>query len=122
MIGGWLVKVVLGVGLLGLAGYELGTPLVMKAKVDGIAHQAADDAGAELLQNRDAGKAEALAEQDATAKGATIPAGGFEVLGDSVVRVTVQKEANSLLLRRWDVTKSWYDVKVTATSQKRGTP
>ena len=121
MISGWLVKILLGFALLGLVAYELGTPLVMKAQVDGIAHEAADDAGVDLLQNHSADRAQALAEQDATAKGGHIPEGGFVVLDDSRVRVTVEKQAGSLLLKRWDVTKSWYDVKVTATSQKRGT-
>ena len=48
MIGGWLVKVVVGIALLGFAVVELGSPLVARAQADDAAHEVANEASFRL--------------------------------------------------------------------------
>ena len=115
MITGWLVKIILGIALVGLAAVELGSPIVMRAQLDGVAHDAADAAELELQSRGDqeAAKAEALRvaeENDATLEEYSVDQAG-------AIKVTVRKEARSFVLKKWSQTKSWYDVKVTVTNE-----
>ena len=114
MITGWLVKIILGIAAVGFLAIELGSPLVMQAQLDGVAHDAADAAGLELRTsgNEDAARAEAARvaeDNDAELK-------AFEVVDPDTARVTVEKDARSFLLKKWDRTESWYDVEKSATS------
>ena len=118
MITGWLVKIILGIAVVGFLVIELGSPVVMQAQLDGIAHDAADAAGLELQNSNDPERAKAEAERVALENDATLE--GFEVESPTKARVTVRKEARSFLLKRWDQTKSWYDVKKSATSADEG--
>lgn len=117
MITGWLVKVVLGIALLGFAGVELGTPLIVRAQLDGVAHDAADDAAFVVRDRGSAEAAEQAAVERAADDGAEVTEFVVEPAGR--VKVTLHKKARSYLLEKWDKTKSWYDVKVTATSEEK---
>jgi len=116
LITGWLVKIILAIALVGFLAVELGSPLVMQAQLDGVAHDAADAAGLELRSSFNADSAKAEAERVARENSAKLES--FELVDETTVRVTVRKGARSFLLKKWDRTKSWYDVKKTATSEE----
>lgn len=119
MITGWLLKMVLTIFLVGFALVEAGSPLVTRAQLDDVAHDAADNAALDLLAHRDADRARATAQEIASEQDATLK--DFAIDSSGKVRVTVEREARSFLLKKWDRTKGWYDVEVTATSTKEGT-
>ncbi|HEX2040048.1 MAG TPA: hypothetical protein VHF47_10000 [Acidimicrobiales bacterium] len=118
MITGWLVKIVLGIALVGFLAIELASPLVMQAQLDGIAHDAADAAGLELRTSANAEVAQAEAARVAQENEATLE--DFSVLEQRKARVTVRKEARSFLLKKWDRMKGWYDIEKSATSAEEG--
>jgi Flp pilus assembly protein TadG len=118
LITGWLVKIILGIALVGFLVIELGSPLVMQAQLDGVAHDAADAAGLELRSSGNAETAQAEAVRVADENDATLE--DFAVVEQAKARVTVRKEARSFLLKKWDRTKSWYEVEKSATSAEEG--
>ena len=115
MITGWLVKIILGIAIVGLGAMEAGSPLIMRAQLDGVAHDAADAAELELNSRGDQEAAKAEAVRVAEENDATLEE--FTIDQQQRVRVTVRKEARSLVLKNWDRTESWYDIKVSATSE-----
>ena len=115
MITGWLVKIILGIALVGLAAVELGSPIVMRAQLDGVAHDAADAAELELQSRGDQEAAKAEATRVAEENNATLEAYSVDQTGN--IKVTVRKEARSFVLKKWSQTESWYDVKVTVTNK-----
>lgn len=117
MISRFLAKVVITIVVLGLASVELGSPLITRFQLDGVASDAASDAAHTLFQTRDAAQSRLAAEQVVAARDATFR--DFQVDGTGAVRVTAGREAPSLLLKRWDRLKSWYDVTVTSTATRR---
>ena len=118
MISGWLVRIVLVIGLVGFVVIDAGSPLIVKAQTDDIAHQAADDSAFELFQSHNPDTAKAVAVQDATGKRATLTDFSIDEAGNT--HVTVVKEARSALFKKWKRLRNWYHVKSTATGQKRG--
>lgn len=118
MIIGWLAKIAITILLLGFAVVELGSPLLTRAQLDGVAHEAADEAGHEVMQSHDTNQARTEAEQVAARAEAALTT--FEVDEQGLVRVTVQRQARSFLLKSWDRTASWYDVSVSATGTRGG--
>lgn len=116
MIAGWLLKIVIGFALVGLAVAEGGSPLVTRAQLDGVAHDAADDAARALQDSRDFGRACQVAQEVAARHDAFIGVGDCKV-AQGEVTVTVHKEAWSLFMKKWDKTQSWYDVAVTVSSK-----
>ena len=114
MISRWLLKLVIGIALVGLVAFELGSPLVTKAILDGQAHDAANDAAHEYFQSHDTDKAQQAASQDAAGDHAKLTR--FAVDDQGVVRVTLSKEAKSYVLHRIDQMKSWYDVTASASA------
>ena len=118
MITGWLVKIILSIALVGVLAIELGSPLVMQAQLDGVAHDAADAAGLELRSNGSQEAAEAEAVRVADENNASLEE--FTMVDADRARVTVRKEARSFLLKKWNRTKSWYDIKKSATSEDEG--
>lgn len=115
MIAGWLVKIILGIAFVGVAAMELGSPLIMRAQLDGVAHDAADAAELELRSRGDQEAAKAAAVEVTDNNDATLEE--FTVDEQGRARVTVRKEARSFLLKKWDRTEKWYDIKVSATSE-----
>jgi len=115
VIAGWLAKIVVVIALLGFAAVELGSPLWTRAQLDGIAHDAADEA-ARIHRNR-AGldDARTVAEERAKRDGAVVTAySGPDNQG--LIHVTVYREAKSYLLHNFGPTKDWYDVSVEASA------
>lgn len=117
MITGWLVKVVVSIALVGFLAVELGAPLVTRAQLDDLAHDAADSASLELLNTNDAERARAVATEIVTDKNATLKE--FAINAQGGIDLTAEREARSLLLKKWDRTKSWYMVTVKVTSEKK---
>lgn len=115
MIVGWLVKIVLGFALAGLLMVEAGSPLVARGQIDGVAHDAADSAALELLDHGDPERSRAVAQKIADDNDVALESFTIDQRG---VTVTVMREAWSVLLKRWDRTKTWYDVRVTATASR----
>ena len=114
MITGWLLKIVLSLVVVGLLLVELGSPLVTRVQIDGIAHDAADSAALALLDQNNVERARAIAQEiaddgDVVLESFTVDQGGL--------RVTVARKAWSLVLKKWDKTETWYDVRVTATAE-----
>lgn len=116
MITGWLVKIVIAIAAVGFAVIELGSPLIVRAQVDGIAHDAADAAGFELRSRGSEDGARAEAERVAAENDARLVE--FTRLDQFTVKVKVEKEARSFLLKKWNTTKDWYLLDATATTQR----
>jgi type II secretory pathway component PulL len=115
VITGWLVKIVIVVGLLGVGVLEVGSPLITRAQVDGAAHDAADDAAAEYFQGRSVEAAKTVAEAVAAKEGAKLESFDFDP-ATSTVTVKLVKEARSIVMKKIKQTKSWYVIRVTASS------
>ena len=118
MISGWLVKIVLVIGLGGFVILDAGSPLIVKAQTDDIAHQAADDSAFEFLQSHNPDSAKAIAVQVASDKRAELT--DFSIDEAGATHVIVVKEARSVLFKKWKRLRSWYHVKSRAVSRKRG--
>ncbi len=117
MISRFLAKVVITIVVLGLAAVELGSPIITRFQLDGVANDAASDAAHTLFQTRDVTLSRATAEQVVSGRHAAFR--GFQIDGTGAVRVTAGREAASLLLKKWDRLKSWYDVTVTSDATRR---
>lgn len=117
MITGWLVKLVVGIALVGFLAVELATPLIVRSQLDGLVHEAANEAGGILRDRGDAEAAEAAAGEIAAKDKAVVTE--FEVVDATKATVTIRKEARSYLLKKWDRLKGWYDVTASATSEGR---
>lgn len=116
MITGWLLKLVVTFVVIGFLLVEAGSPIVTRAQLDDVAHDAADNAAVEYMQSSDTERARGIAERIVTEKNAMLTK--FEITTAGVL-VTVHREAKSLLLKKWDTTKDWYDVEVTADASTR---
>jgi hypothetical protein len=117
VIGGWLIKVLVGIAVLGFAVIELGSPLVARAQADDAAHEVANEASFRLRDNNtqatlDAACAEEAADQSVEIVQCTINE-------KNEILVEVRKEARSFLLDRFEQTKDWYDVTASATAERR---
>ncbi|MGH9281730.1 MAG: hypothetical protein ACRD0S_02210 [Acidimicrobiales bacterium] len=113
MITGWLVKIVLAFVIVGLLLVEGGSPLITKAQLDDIAHDAADNAALDLLDKNDIERARKVAEDIVLEKDAALTAFSVE---PGRIRITVEKEARSFLLKNVDQFRDWYDVEVTVSA------
>lgn len=114
MISRWLLKLVIGIAVVGFALFELGSPLVTKVILDGEVHDAANDAAHEYFQNHDHDRAQAVAQQDADDDHAKLDA--FDIDGQGTVHVTLSKQAKSYVLHNFGPTKDWYTVTLSATA------
>jgi hypothetical protein len=117
VISGWLVKLLVGIALLGFAVIELGSPLVARAQADDAAHAVADEVAFHL---RDPGQFTDEAMKDACAKEAarhtvTVLACGYNQTTDKV-EVIITKHARSFLLDKVSVAKDWYEVEAHASA------
>lgn len=115
MVTGWLFKIVLSFVLVGVLIVEIGAPLVTRAQIDGVAHDAADSASLDLLDHNDVDRARVVAQEIADKQNVVLESFTVDQRG---VRVTVARKAWSLFLNKWDKTKTWYDVRVTATADR----
>ena len=118
MIGGWLVKVIVGIALLGFVVVELGSPFVARAQADDAAHEVANEASFRLRDNFTQQSLDEACASEAEEHAVTIVACTFDTPTDEV-RVTVTKHARSFLLDKFDATKDWYDVEASAEAKRR---
>ena len=117
MISGSLAKIVVVLVLLGVAVVEVGSPMVTRAQLDGVAHDAADSAAHEMFERPDVARAQAAAAEVVSQRGAQLKAFSVDLQG--AVHVTVEREARSLVMKRWSQAEDWYDVEVEAASTPR---
>lgn len=118
MIARWVLKVVAVIGVVGFVVVELGSPLVTRVQLDGVANDAADDAASSLTHSRDQSHAAATARQVAAARGAQLTR--FQVdPATSAVHLTVDRQARSVLFRKWGPLENWYRVEVSASAGRR---
>lgn len=116
MITGWLSKIVIGIALVGFLAVELISPVAVRAQLDGVAHDAADNAVLHLLDHPDEiEQARLIADEIAREKDAVLT---FFDVGTNGVTVTVEREARSFLLKKMEQFESWYDVEVTASAAR----
>lgn len=113
MITGWLVKIMIGIGVAAFLFVEIGSPVITRAQVDGAAHDAADNAAAEYFSSRNIDSARAIAQRIADDEGAQLQEFGLDEQGR--IHVRLFKEARSILLKKISQTKSWYEIRVSAT-------
>ena len=118
MIGGWVVKVLVGIVVIGLAVIELGSPLVARAQADDAAHEVANEASFRLRDSFTADTLRLACESEAAEQDVEVKVCDFDQATDEVV-VTVVKEARSFLLDRFEVTKDWYRVEASARAKRR---
>lgn len=115
MIAGWLAKIVVVIALLGLAAFEVGSPLWTRAQLDGVAHDAADEAARVYLDTRNGQRAKEAAEKSAESDDAVVTVfTGPDTQGD--LHVTVYRTAKSYVLHKFGPTEDWYTVSVEATA------
>jgi Flp pilus assembly protein TadG len=117
VISGWLVKIVLGIALIGFTIIELGSPLVARAQADDAAHQVADEASFQLPRTNTKKGLQEACETEAKTHSVTIVT--CEINAKNEIAVTVAKHAHSFLLDKFSVTKDWYDVEASATAARR---
>ena len=118
MIGGWLVKVIVGIAVIGFAAVELGSPFVAKAQADDAAHEVANEASFRLRDDFTQQTLDDACELEAEEHDVVLKSCTYDTQAQEVV-VTVTKHARSFLLDRFDATKDWYDVDATARAEKR---
>jgi Flp pilus assembly protein TadG len=116
VIAGWLVKIVVVIALLGFAAVELGSPLWTRAQLDGIAHDAADEAARVYANSaRDREQACAAAKEIAERDDASVVSCFTDPTANLVkLRVTVFKQAKSYVLQNFGPTKKWYAITISA--------
>ena len=114
MISRWLLKIIIGVAVVGLLLFELGSPLIATAILDGQTHDAANDAAHEYFQDHNADRAKAVAQQEADDDHAKLEA--FDIDGQGTIHVTLSKQAKSYVLHNFGPTKDWYAVRISATA------
>ncbi len=114
MIGRWLLKLVIGLVLLAAVAFELGSPLVTRAILDGQVHDTANDAAHDFFQNHNVDSARTIAQQDADSDGAKLD--DFSVDDQGTIHVTLSKQAKSYVLHKFQPTKNWYNVRISASA------
>jgi len=117
VIFGWVVKIFLTVALIGVIGFETGSPLITRAQVDDVAHSAADRAATEMVATKDEKRARQIADE-VVGRNEGMHLDRFTVAANGSIEVVVSKRAGSLVLRRFSQTSDWYDIRVTATSAR----
>jgi hypothetical protein len=118
VIGGWLVKVLVGIAILGFAAVELGSPLVARAQADDAAHDVADEAAFRIRDDFTEKAMKEACDTEAAKHSVTVTVCDYDTAKQEVV-VTVTKHARSFLLDKFDATKDWYVVEASARSEKK---
>lgn len=112
MIGGWLLKLVLGLALAAVLAFEAGSPLLTKAQLDDRAHNAGSAAWRDLRDHQDHERAIAAGFE---AGGGDVEA--VEVLPDGSIKVTMKTTAKSIFVRKYiKKLASYYEVEVTTVT------
>jgi hypothetical protein len=119
MVGSWLLKIILGIALVGLAILEIGSPLIARAQADDAAHEVANEAALTYGGRQTPEALQERCEQVAFDKNVELVEPGCFINDRGDVEVRVRKEALSVVLKNWSVTESWYNVEVSASADVR---
>lgn len=112
MISGWVMKLVLGIALLGLVLFEIGSPLITRAQLDDRANNAAFAALREIRDGKGQEKATLAAQEVAGEDFREI-----EYLPDGKITVTMETTARSFVVYKYvKRLRSWYQVRLEATA------
>ena len=114
---GWLTKLVLVLGLLGLVGFDAAGVGVATVSTQDVANNAAREASETYLSSRDTRSVDAAydaADVYVTANGGTLVPESFRVEADGTVFLTVHKSATTLLLYRIGGLKKFGEIKRSA--------
>ena len=117
MISGWLIKVLVGIALIGFLIIELGSPLIARAQADDAAHEVANEVAFSLKSDfRQTTLDSTCADQ---AKQHNVTADCTYDRGRNVVDVKVTKQAKSFLFVKINALKGWYNVKASASASPK---
>ena len=117
MIGGWLLKVIVGIALIGFLAVELGSPFVAAAQADDAAHEVANETSFRLRDDFTAAALESSCQTEALEHEVEAKCDYDRNTDEVVVHVT--KHARSFLLERFSATKDWYDVDADARAKRK---
>jgi hypothetical protein len=118
VIVGWLTKVTVVIGVLGVMSFDAVSVGVAKMNADDVAATAAAFGAETWNATHNIQHAYRAASSFAEERGATIAPADFSVDRDGTVRVRVVKEATTVLLYRTSKTKGW--ARVEGTGARRG--
>jgi len=118
VISGWLIKVLVGIALVGFLVVELGSPLIARAQADDAAHEVANEVAFELRNGPFTKATMDNACQTEAPKHAVTAVCTFDN-GRYLVNVTVHKQARSVLFKKIGAMKDWYDVTASATASPK---
>lgn len=114
-----MIKLLAGAALTCLILFELMSPVVLRAQLDGVAHDVADVASLELARTHNLDEAKAEAQKKAGRNSVVIEE--LKIIdAQNTIQVTVVKIAPSLVLHKWEKTKDWYVARETVTSNRKG--
>jgi hypothetical protein len=106
IISGFLVKLVIVLGLFAFVAFEFGAIVVAKVQVDGIAVNAAQEAASQYGKDQNLNHAKAAAKQIATESGAELVSLVVSPDG-ALVTVTIRKIAHTFILQHIKKFASW---------------
>lgn len=118
MISGWLVKVLVGIALIGFLVVELGSPLIARAQADDAAHEVANEVAFQLRNGPFTQATLDQACKTEAPKHEVTAVCSFDT-GRNLVQVDVVKHARSFLFDKISAVKGWYDVKASATASPK---
>ena len=119
IVTGWLLKIVFGIALSGVALFEAGAVIVATVQADNAARSAAQEAVAAYAHAHDADAARAAAEKQAAQEGAVVIAFSADASGaggQSRVTLTVERRAKTLFIHKIGPLKRFTRARATTTA------
>ena len=117
---GWLTKLIAGLSLLGLVGFDLVSLGASHLRAEDHASTAARAAVQVYTGPRDLQAAYDAAVAEVVANGDSIDPQGFTVTADGTVTLTLSSTAPTLLLRRFSALQPYAEVQRTVTQRRAG--
>ena len=114
---GWFSKIVMVLAVVGVIGFEATSIGVAHVQTQDLAKAAARAGSREWQRSKDIQLAYQAADAVALADQGTIDPEEFIIADDGSVTVTVETEADSVLLYRIGFTKKWIEVRETAVAR-----
>ena len=115
---GWLTKVALVLGLLGVIGFDAVSVGVTNMNAADMASSAAGLAAEEWNASKNVNRAYRAASSYVEEHGGTLATKDFRIEPDGTVRLRMEKDATTILLYRTKTTKKWTHV-VAEGSRRR---
>lgn len=118
IITGWLLRLVIGLVLLGVVVFEIGAVVIARVGVDGTAQTAAREAALIYGGSRSVEAAQAEAAQKAKEGGATLAE--FSISQDGTqVTVTLERKAKTFIIHKIGALKKYATVRASDTATVR---